>query len=163
MSEYSGYARSFGREPKPIYRIVNDNLALKIADHLNNIFKYSGEVFQYYGGQYIAHQINKTQPSSLSTLVTETFYNIIGSLDMIAISLIFIHNNQLSNKNPNELESSLFTIENIYPYFMSYYELRKQKDRKAFLDLNSDDGVSKFTNFSISFIENVINCLIVSI
>ena len=111
--------------------------------------------FYYKSYQYQSIQITSNiDVSFLRGLVKDSFYNIIGSLDMIALALIFLSDNDLLKKE-NNINEYYFTVERIYPYFMSYYQLNKHKKN---YDLNDYEGISKFTNFSLSFIENVINC-----
>lgn len=137
---YSGVFRFAGQQAKTIY----ENAQIDIKDKI-----------QYFIGELKNRGVSfgpKTVDSylDLDRYISKTFYGITGSHEIIALGLIFINFYHIIGIS--ELNSDLFTMEKISPYYFCYY-LSKKTDEEA--ELN--ESYNKFVNFSISFIETIEN------
>jgi len=155
MAESVGI-RYFGRKAETIYKNVNINLGNKILEHIEQLNSLSGKKFTFNDGEYVSEKIDIRNQSlaGLSHNVENTFYNIAGSVNMIALSLIFIYN---ENIDKNTLKKDFFTVEKICPYYLSYY--KAASDKKEKVDKTRNITVVKFVNFCLSFVENIEVCL----
>lgn len=171
MEAISGRARSFGKEPKTIYENARLRIFDKISIHSDILEKYSDEKFYFNGQRYVSKKvvISDDIKGILSQQVEKTFYSIIGSYDMIALSLIFLHDEGILSDDKIKITSSSFKIEKVYPYYMSYYNSKSKKEeessprrREPSFDIE-EDKVVQFVNFTLSFSENVINCRKISL